>query len=146
MAHAAEEELTLDKFHCHMGHISMGVAHRLVDQGFITRVHLESSSSGDSFFCESCVYAKATQKSVSKACEGKRATTFGGKIHSDLWGPAPVEMKGERKYYITFTDDMSCLTHLYLLHMKSEAFKSYKQYEAWCTTQLSVSIKILHSD
>ena len=41
---------------------------------------------------------------------------------------------------------MSCLTHLYLLRVKSEAFKSYKQYEAWCATQLGVSIKILHSD
>ena len=129
-----------------MGHISMGIVHCLVNQGFITGVCLKLLSSGDPFFCESCVYAKVTWKSVPKAREGECATTFGGEVHSDLWGPAPVKTKGGRKYYITFTDDMSHLTHLYLLHAKSEAFKSYKQYEAWCTIQLSVLIKTLHSD
>jgi len=71
---------------------------------------------------------------------------FGDEVYSDLWGPAPVKMKGERKYYIIFTDDMSRLTHLYLLHPKSEAFKAYKQYEAWCAMHLGIAIKILHSD
>jgi len=128
-----------------MGHISAGVAHRLVENGLVTGVHLEPSSSGD-YFCESCVYAKATRKPVPKAREGERATKFGDEVYSDLWGPAPVETKGGRKYYVTFTDDMSWLTHLYLLRLKSEAFEAYKQYEAWCMTHLDVAIKILHSD
>ena len=38
-AHIADEELTLDQFHRWMGHISMGVAHYLVDNGFVTGVH-----------------------------------------------------------------------------------------------------------
>ena len=41
---------------------------------------------------------------------------------------------------------MSRLTHLYLLQTKSEAFSTYKEYEAWCRTQLDVKIKFLHSD
>ena len=59
---------------------------------------------------------------------------------------APIATKGGKKYYITFTDDMSHLTHLYLLHAKSDAFSTYKQYEAWCMTQLDSKIKTLHSD
>ena len=55
---------------------------------------------------------------------------FGGEIHSDLWGPAPVATKAGKHYYITFTDDKTCLTHLNLLCLKSEAFDSYKEYEA----------------
>jgi len=55
---------------------------------------------------------------------------FGDEVYSDLWRLASVETKGGRKYYITFTDDMSRLTHLYLLHLKSEAFEAYKQYKA----------------
>ena len=41
---------------------------------------------------------------------------------------------------------MSCLTHLYLLRAKSDAFQTYKEYEAWCQTQLDAKIKVLYSD
>ena len=41
---------------------------------------------------------------------------------------------------------MSRLIHLYLLYLKSEAFKVFKQYEAWCLTQLGITIKVLYSD
>jgi len=71
---------------------------------------------------------------------------FSREVHSDLWGPAPVKYKGGKRYYITFTDDKTCLTHLYLLCNKDEAFAAYKEYEAWVATQLSAKIKILHSD
>jgi len=128
-AHVADEELTLDQFHCQMRHILAGVVHHLVEKGLVTGVHLEPTSSGD-YFCKSCVYAKPTRKPIPKTCEGECATKFGDKVYSDLWGLAPVKMKGGRKYYITFTDDMSQLTHLYLLCLKSKAFEAYKQYEA----------------
>jgi len=74
---SAKEILTLDQFHCQMRHISLGIAHCLVEKGFVTGVHLEPMLSGDSVFCESCVYAKATRKSVPKAWEGKHTKMFG---------------------------------------------------------------------
>jgi hypothetical protein len=70
---------------------------------------------------------------------------FGGEVHCDLWGPAPVAMKAGKCYYITFTDDNTCLTHLYLFQNKGNAFTSYKEYEAWCDTQ-DAHMKILHLD
>ena len=129
-----------------MGHISPKIAQKLVDDGFVTGVHLEMTPSGDPFFCKSCVYAKAMRKPIPKEQEGKRAKVFGGEVHSDLWGPALVESKGGKHYYITFTDDRMRLTNLYLLAKKSNAFESYKDYEAWCDTQLDTKVKILHSD
>ena len=145
-AHVVDEKLTLNQFHCHMGHILLGVTHHLVNNSFVTSVCQEPKSSGEPFFCESCMYAKATRKPVPKACKGKHATKFGDEVYSDLWGLAPVEMKGGRKYYITFIDNMFQLTHLYLLCLKSEAFEAYKQYKACCATHLGVAIKILHSN
>jgi len=90
-ANSAEEILILDQFHCRMGHISPGITHRLVEKGFVTGVHLEPMPSGNPVFCESCVYAKTTRKSVPKAWEGEHTKMFGEEVHSDLWGPAPVE-------------------------------------------------------
>jgi len=145
MAHIADEERTLDQFHHQMGHILAGVTYCLVKNGLVTGVCLEPTPSGD-YFCESYVYVKAIRKPIPKAWEGEHVIKFGNEVYSDLWGPAPVETKGGRKYYITFTDDMSRLTHLYLLCLKSEAFEAYKQYEAWCTTHLGIAIKILYSN
>jgi hypothetical protein len=94
----------------------------------------------------SCIYAKATQKTIPKAREGERAKNFGDEIHSNVWGPAPVESKGGEHYYIMFMDYKTCFTNLYLLAKKSKAFDFYKDYKAWCSTQLDAHIKILHSD
>lgn len=120
VASAAEEVLTLDRFYHCMGHISFQTAKQLVKNKLITGVRLEYTLSNQPFFCESCVYAKAMRKSVPKMREGERASTFGGEVHSDLWGKSPVESKGGKLYYVTFIDDKTRLTHLYLLKMKDE--------------------------
>ena len=120
-ANAAEDTITLEQLHCRMGHISPSITKRLVTQGFMTGVHLVSTSDTE-FFCKSCVYTKATRKSIPKTCKGEHAKKFGEEVHSDLWGPAPIETKGGRRYYITFVDDYTRLTHLYLLRTKDEAF------------------------
>ena len=129
-----------------MGHISAKVAQKLIKNGLATSLRLETTASGEPFFCKSCIYAKSTRKHIQKIRGGNRATVFGGETHSDVWGLALVEFKGSRRYYITFTDDFTRLTHLYLLRKKDEVAKTYKQYEAWVKTQLDAQIKVLHSD
>lgn len=143
---AAVERISLDQFHRRMGHISPVLAKKLVKDKFVTGVRLTHDDSGDPWFCESCVYAKATRKSIPKEREGERAKEFGGEIHSDLWGPAPVETKQKKRYYITFTDDKTRFTALYLLVKKSDAFEAYLEFEQWCETQLGARIKVLHID
>ena len=145
-ASTAEEVLTIDQFHCHLGHISVTAARKLANDGFITGLQLETTPSGNKFFCESCVYAKSTRKPVAKARKGERATEFGAEIHSDVWGPAPVATKGGKRYYVTFVDDSTRLTHLHLLTKKSDAPNAYKDFEAWCDTQMGKPVKVLHSD
>ncbi|KAG5717100.1 hypothetical protein E4T56_gene7174 [Termitomyces sp. T112] len=89
-ASAAEEVISLDQFHCQMGHISPEVAQKLITKGFVTGVHLKSSNEKD-FFSKSCVYAKSTQRAVAKVCQGEQAKEFAEEIHSNIWGPAPVQ-------------------------------------------------------
>jgi hypothetical protein len=112
---AATGILTLDQFHCRMGYVSTEVARNLIDKALVTGVRLKTTSSQEPHFCESCMYAKATCKPVAKAREGEHATKFGGEVHSDLWGPAPIATKAGKCYYILFTDDKTHLMHLYLL-------------------------------
>ena len=92
-ANAAADVLILKQFHCCMGHISPETARRLIMRGFVTGVKLEVSPTGELFFCESCMYAKATCKPVPKVRKGNCASDIGDEVHSDMWGPASVATK-----------------------------------------------------
>jgi hypothetical protein len=51
-----------------------------------------------------------------------------------------------RKYFITFVNDNTRLTHLYLLKTKDKTPKVYKLYEAWVERQMGAKIKILNTN
>nr|GEZ77439.1 Gag-Pol polyprotein [Tanacetum cinerariifolium] len=36
-------------------------------------------------------------------------------VHSDIWGPSSVSTKGGSKYYVSFIDDFTCYTYVYLM-------------------------------
>jgi hypothetical protein len=128
-----------------LGHIAPQAARKLVEAGLATGIKLDTSIVKPTF-CESCIYAKSTRKPVAKSREGERASEFAGEVHSDVWGPAPVATLKGCQYYVSFIDDKTRLTFLYLLKHKSDVFAAYKSFEAMCATQFNARIKILRSD
>ena len=146
VAHAAsvKEPMSINELHRRLGHVSHDRARLLVKKGLVKGIELEED--GDVVICESCEWAKGQRKAVTKIREEDRRTAVGDEIHSDLWGPAPVESINRKKYYVTFTDDYSRYTNIYFLHSKDETFDFYQAYEAWLFTQYKVRIKCLRSD
>jgi len=71
---------------------------------------------------------------------------FSGKVHLDMWGPSLVKSLGGKTYYISFMDDKTRYTQLYLLTHKSGALGAYLSFEAWAHTQHNARILVLHSD
>ncbi|OJT04896.1 Retrovirus-related Pol polyprotein from transposon TNT 1-94, partial [Trametes pubescens] len=138
------EELTEDEAHRRFGHIAIRSIRELVANGFITGVKLTKSSKTTP--CEACVRAKSTRKPVPDERQGQRAEDLGEEIHSDTWGPARVVTIGGRKYYISFTDDKTRFSTLYLLRSKSEAFDSFKAFEAWLERHHGARICFLNID
>jgi hypothetical protein len=118
---------------------------RLAEHGLVSGLKVDLSTD-EPTFCESCVYAKAKRKPIEKERQGEHAKDFAGEVHTDLWGPAPVETYGGCRYYISFINDKMRLTYLHLLRQKSEAFTAYKSFESWCNTQHNAHVRILHSD
>ena len=94
----------------------------------------------------SCESAKGARKSITKVREGGRCPAIGDEIHSDLWGPAPVESINRKEYYVSFTDDHSRYTKIYFLYSKDETFECYRAFEAWLSTQQNAKVKCLRSD
>ena len=96
--------------HHRLGHIPADAIRALIHYNVVTGLHLLDDKRP--IFCESCEYAKATCKRISKEQTTPPAKAFRDKIHLDLWGPSPTSTIGGRKYYITFTDDFFALHHL----------------------------------
>jgi hypothetical protein len=83
---------------------------------------------------------------IRKERQAPLAEAFGDEIHTDLWGPAPVQSLGGHMYYVTFTDGATRWTQLENLRTKDKAFEAYKAYAAWAQTQKGVHFKHLRSD
>ena len=115
-----------------------------MEKGLVKGVELDLDSKPT--FCESCEWGKGHRKAVQRVREDERAATVGEEIHSDLWGPAPVQSINHKEYFVGFTDDHSRYTVIYLMAKESELFEHYQAFEAWLKTQHNVQIKKLRSD
>ena len=67
-------------------------------------------------------------------------------VHSDIWGPCPVVSKSGFKYFVTFVDDYSRATWLYLMKNRSELFFIFCVFCAEIKTQFNVFVRIQQSD
>lgn len=67
-------------------------------------------------------------------------------VHFDLCEFNGMLTRGGNRYFITFIDDCSRFTHVYLIKHKDEAFNAFKNYKAERENQLSKRIKVLRSD
>lgn len=142
---AKTEKLTEMEAHRRFGHIAIRAIRELISNGFISGVELVSSPEQE-LHCEACVRAKSTRKPVPREREGERATEFGEEVHSDVWGPSRIATLGGRRYYVSFTDDKTRFTTLYLLRTKREVFETFCAFEAWLERHHNAQIKFLNTD
>ena len=67
-------------------------------------------------------------------------------IHSDLWGPTPVQTQSGFWYMISFTDDFSHYIWTFFLWQKSDAFITFKQWKAQVKKESRKSIWAFRTD
>ena len=68
------------------------------------------------FKCESCIQAKSHWVPYSISLN-KCDTSF-LIVHSDVWGPAPITISSSVCWFVTFVDDCTRMTWLYVLKNK----------------------------
>jgi hypothetical protein len=110
IARKDQEVLTIEELHHQMGHIAPEAAKQMVSSKAIKGIDIDLTFKIQQ--CNSCEYAKATQKPIKKDCQTPRATKFGNKIHSDVWGPLSIQTPGHKSYYVSFTDNHTRWTNL----------------------------------
>jgi hypothetical protein len=67
-------------------------------------------------------------------------------VHSDVWGPAPINSSNGYRFYLLFVDDYSQFSWLYLLKRKSNVLHTFKHFQASVENLLSQKIKVLRTD
>lgn len=121
--------------HCRLGHPSLQSLKKLCPEFS----HLSSLK------CDSCEFAKHQRVHLSPRVNKRVASPF-ELVHSDVWGPCPVTSKSGFKYFVTFVDDYSRVTWLYLMKNRSEVFTHFCSFVAEIKTQFHVTVQTLRSD
>jgi transposase InsO family protein len=67
-------------------------------------------------------------------------------VHTDVWGPSNVPNISGTRWFVTFIDDCTRVTWVYLLKQKSEVSSVFLQYFSMVKNQFGVSIKRIRSD
>ena len=67
-------------------------------------------------------------------------------VHLDVWGPCPVVSLMGFRYFVTFFDDYSRTTWLYIMKNRSKLFSHIRAFCAEIHTQFHVYVQNLRSD
>jgi len=67
-------------------------------------------------------------------------------VHSNIWGPSRVKSTLGFQYFVTFIDDYSRCTWLFLMKNRSELFHIFQTFFDEIKTQFGVSIRVLCRD
>jgi histone deacetylase 1/2 len=76
--------------------------------------------------CDACQRAKSHQLPYPKSTSISNHPLE--LVFSDVWGPAP-DSASRYKYYVSFVDDYSKFTWIYLLKFKSEVFQKFRDFQ-----------------
>jgi GAG-pre-integrase domain len=100
--------------HCRFGHPSDQVLNKF----FCYKL--------DSSNCDICKLAKQTRLSFPSSTS--ISENYFDLIHSDVCGPAPIDSYNNFMYFVTFIDDYSRTTWIYLLKAKNEVFSCFQEF------------------
>ena len=84
-------------------------------------------SSLHSLNCESCQYAKLHRVHLSLRVNNRASAPF-ELVHSYVWDPCPVVFPTGFRYFVTFVDDYSRTTWLYLMKNRTELFSHFRAF------------------
>jgi len=125
-------------WHNRLCHVNKRIIHNMSNLDIIPKLSLTDFDK-----CESCSKAKITKKphkSVDRMSEPLDL------IHSDICELDGTLTRNGHRYFITFIDDCSDFTYVYLMKNKSDAFDMFRSFITETENQYSKKVKRLRSD
>ena len=102
-------------------------------------------SSLSSLKCESCQLRKHTRVLFPKRLDPRTKSPF-ELVHTDVWGPSRSTSALGFRYFVTFIDDYSRCTWLFLMKTRVELFSIFQKFHTEIRTEFNTLIRILRSD
>ena len=106
-------------------------------------VHRFSSLSSIEY--KSCQLGKHTRISFQKRLDQQTKSPF-ELVHTDIWDPSQAKPTLGFQYFVTFIDDYSRCTWLFLMKTLAQLFSIFRKLHAKIRTQFNTSLRILRSD
>jgi histone deacetylase 1/2 len=102
-----------------------------------------SKSSSVETICDSCQKAKSHQLAYPISTSVSTAPLQ--QIFSDVWGRAPTSV-GRHNYYVSFIDDFSKFTWIYLIKKKSDVFDVFHNFMNLVERKFNKKIVTMQTD
>lgn len=133
----------LELWHRRLGHLNKIDTLTLINNDLVNGVpHIEEKVLD---LCEPCIKGKQTRKPF-HAVREKRSSRPLELIHSDVNGPFKPASLDEKRFVVSFIDDYTRFSIVYLMKEKSEVIEKFKEYIAMVTTQIERKISKLKCD
>ncbi|KAJ0962959.1 hypothetical protein J5N97_028081 [Dioscorea zingiberensis] len=132
------EKPSQDQWHRRLGHPSHSVV-----QTVLHSHKLPFSVDKTVHVCDACQQAKSHQLPYSTSTHMSSSPLE--LVFSDVWGPASHSVGGY-KYYVSFIDDFSKFTWLYLLNSKSDVERVFFQFQNHVERLLEKKIQCMQTD
>ena len=106
---------------------------------------LNFDNTNDVEFCETCVNGKQS-RTVFRSTGGNRAAEPLDLVHSNVCGKMNATSLGGAEYFLTFIDDRTHYTWIYILQHKSEVFDCFLQWKALAEKSSGRKLKAIRTD
>jgi len=126
-------------WHSRLGHASTAVVNQILSRHKLSCVQDVNFK----HVCDSCQRGKSHQLPYPKSTSV--STSPLELIFSDVWGPTPTSV-GRFNYYVSFIDDYSKFTWIYLLRDKSEVFQCFRDFQNLVERQFDKKICAMQTD
>jgi hypothetical protein len=130
---------SVDLWYSRLGHPSFSTADFVLKNNELP--FEEKASSGS--VCDACQKAKSRQLPYKKS--DSMSSHPLELVFSDVWGPAPKSV-GRYKYYVSFIDNFSKFTWIYLLKNKLEVFHVFQIFQTHAERQFNRKILTMQTD
>ena len=134
----AATAVDLKTWHRRLNHPGMERLKRMVDSDIVNDF-AASDPKRTTLDCGECDISKMTRAPHTKPAE--RAKGVLERVFSDVHGPIQVQGRKGELYWVTFIDDFSRFTMLYMLKSKDQVFDAFTHYTSWAENQMNCRIK-----
>ena len=140
-SNVSSDEILWHRRFCHLG---MNNLKKLKSKSLVKGLE-ECKFSIDSIICENCCDGK-NHKIPFPVVNSNRKRKIFELIHSDVCGKLNPGSLGGGYYFVTFIDDASRYTWIYILKNKSDVFNTFKNWKSLVENLYEKKIKIFRTD